>query len=172
MSPAVPLPFVCRTGGHAWSSSESIRTSGLTPRARSSRAPIGYWPRCRSRPRWPAIDGCCAGRPGSRQRRWAVENARGLGAHLAQWLAARGERVDDVPCTATARVRELSRGGRRKNDVIDAPRRPAWPRWPGTPPRSWSRTPQRCSRCWMSGAPTWPRIAPGWSTSCTRCCAS
>jgi transposase len=53
-------------------------------------------------------------------RRWAVENARGLGAHLAQWLAARGERVDDVPCTATARVRELSRGGRRKNDVIDA----------------------------------------------------
>jgi transposase len=53
-------------------------------------------------------------------RRWAVENARGLGRHLAQWLAARGEQVDDVPCTATARVRELSRGGRRKNDVIDA----------------------------------------------------
>ena len=53
-------------------------------------------------------------------RRWAVENARGLGRHLAQWLAARGERVEDVPCTATARVRELSRGGRRKNDVIDA----------------------------------------------------
>jgi hypothetical protein len=26
----------------------------------------------------------------------------------------------DVPSTATARVRELSRGGRRKNDVIDA----------------------------------------------------
>ena len=49
-----------------------------------------------------------------------MENARGLGRHLAQWLAARGERVDDVPCTATARVRELSRGGRRKNDVIDA----------------------------------------------------
>ena len=53
-------------------------------------------------------------------RRWAVENARGLGRHLAQWLVARGEQVDDVPCTATARVRELSRGGRRKNDVIDA----------------------------------------------------
>ena len=52
--------------------------------------------------------------------RWAVENAHGLGSHLAQWLTARGERVDDVPCTATARVRELSRGGRRKNDVIDA----------------------------------------------------
>jgi transposase len=54
------------------------------------------------------------------ERRWAVENARGLGRHLAQWLVARGEVVDDVPSTATARVRELSRGGRRKNDVIDA----------------------------------------------------
>lgn len=54
------------------------------------------------------------------ERRWAVENARGLGRHLAQWLVARGEVVLDVPCTATARVRELSRGSRRKTDVIDA----------------------------------------------------
>jgi hypothetical protein len=54
------------------------------------------------------------------ERRWAVENARGLGRHLAQWLVTRGETVDDVPSTATARVRELSRGARRKNDVIDA----------------------------------------------------
>jgi transposase len=54
------------------------------------------------------------------ERGWAVENARGLGRHLAQWLTARGEVVSDVPSTATARVRELSRGGRRKNDVIDA----------------------------------------------------
>jgi transposase len=54
------------------------------------------------------------------ERRWAVENTRGLGRHLTQWLLARGEVVEDVPSTATARVRELSRGGRRKNDVIDA----------------------------------------------------
>jgi transposase len=54
------------------------------------------------------------------ERTWAVENARGLGRHLAQWLLARGETVVDVPATATRRVRELSRGGRRKNDVIDA----------------------------------------------------
>jgi transposase len=54
------------------------------------------------------------------ERSWAVENTRGLGCHLAQWLLARGEAVEDVPSTATARVRELSRGGRRKNDVIDA----------------------------------------------------
>lgn len=53
-------------------------------------------------------------------RRWAVENARGLGRHLAQWLVARDEVVLDVPSTATARVRELSRGSRRKTDVIDA----------------------------------------------------
>lgn len=31
------------------------------------------------------------------ERRWAVENARGLGRHLAQWLAVRGETVTDVP---------------------------------------------------------------------------
>jgi len=52
------------------------------------------------------------------QRRWAVENVRGLGRHLAQWLVARGETVDDVPCTATARIRELSRGGRRKTRTM------------------------------------------------------
>jgi transposase len=54
------------------------------------------------------------------QRRWAVENAKGLGCHLTQWLIAQDEHVVDVATTATARVRELSRGGRRKNDVIDA----------------------------------------------------
>ncbi|MFC5198246.1 IS110 family transposase [Streptomyces kaempferi] len=54
------------------------------------------------------------------QRSWAVENANGLGRHLVQWLIARGERVIDVPATATSRVRELSRGGGRENDQIDA----------------------------------------------------
>jgi transposase len=54
------------------------------------------------------------------ERRWAIENAKGLGCHLAQWLVARDEIVFDVATTATSRVRGLSRGGRRKNDVIDA----------------------------------------------------
>jgi transposase len=54
------------------------------------------------------------------QRRWAIENAHGLGRHLASWLLARGEQVVDVPTTATARVRQLSRGGGRKTDRIDA----------------------------------------------------
>ncbi len=54
------------------------------------------------------------------ERKWAIENADGLGHHLALWLLALGEVVLDIPTTATARVRELSRGGRRKNDRIDA----------------------------------------------------
>jgi hypothetical protein len=36
------------------------------------------------------------------QRRWAVENAEGLGRHLTSWLLARGEDVVDVSTTATA----------------------------------------------------------------------
>jgi transposase len=54
------------------------------------------------------------------QRQWAVENARGLGCHLTQWLLARRESVQDVRTTATARVRELSRGCGRKTDALDA----------------------------------------------------
>ena len=54
------------------------------------------------------------------QRRWAIENARGLGCHLTQWLLDQGETVQDVRTTATARVRELSRGRGRKTDALDA----------------------------------------------------
>ena len=38
------------------------------------------------------------------QRTWVVENANGLGRHLAQWLIARGESVADVPPSATSRI--------------------------------------------------------------------
>lgn len=41
------------------------------------------------------------------ERRWAVENARGLGCHLAQWLVAQDETVLDASTAATARVCEL-----------------------------------------------------------------
>jgi transposase len=54
------------------------------------------------------------------QRQWAVENAEGMGRHVTSWLLARGERVVDVSPGATARVRQPSRGGGRKNDRIDA----------------------------------------------------
>ena len=54
------------------------------------------------------------------KRRWAMENARGLGRHLAGRLAATGEAVVDVPPKLSARVRVLSTGNARKNDGLDA----------------------------------------------------
>src|SRR5215211_1666109 len=56
------------------------------------------------------------------ERRWAVENAGGLGRHLAARLAASGESVVDVAPKLSARVRVLSSfaGNARKNDELDA----------------------------------------------------
>jgi transposase len=54
------------------------------------------------------------------ERRWAVENAGGLGRYLAQRLAASGESVVDVPPKLSTRVRVLSSGNARKNDGLDA----------------------------------------------------
>jgi len=54
------------------------------------------------------------------ERRWAVENARGLGRHLAGRLVGAGECVVDVPPKLSAKVRVLSSGNARKNDALDA----------------------------------------------------
>jgi transposase len=54
------------------------------------------------------------------ERRWAVENAGGLGRHLAVRLAGSGESVVDVPPKLSVRVRVLSSGNARKNDGLDA----------------------------------------------------
>ena len=54
------------------------------------------------------------------ERRWAVENAGGLGRYLAQKLSASGEAVVDVPPKLSARVRVLSASNSRKNDRLDA----------------------------------------------------
>jgi transposase len=54
------------------------------------------------------------------ERRWAVENAGGLGRYLAGRLSAAGESVVDVPPKLSARVRVLSSGNARKNDGVDA----------------------------------------------------
>jgi transposase len=56
------------------------------------------------------------------ERRWAVENAGGLGRYLAVRLAGSGESVVDVPPKLSARVRVLSSfaGNARKNDGVDA----------------------------------------------------
>ncbi|MST31665.1 hypothetical protein GHK86_02835 [Acidimicrobiaceae bacterium USS-CC1] len=108
------------------------------------------------------------------ERRWAVEGVRGLGRHLAQWLVARGEQVDDVASTATARVRELSRGGRRKNDVWVEPAHGSpsswWPPttawWVGTtgllgsPPPSAPPAPTAPPPAAGPASPGWPRCTP------------
>jgi Transposase len=56
------------------------------------------------------------------ERHWAVENAGGLGRHLAVRLAMVGASVVDVPPKLSARVRVLSSfaGNARKNDGVDA----------------------------------------------------
>ena len=54
------------------------------------------------------------------KRRWAMENAHGLGRHLAGRLVAAGECVVDVPPKLSAKVRVLSTGNTRKNDGLDA----------------------------------------------------
>ena len=56
------------------------------------------------------------------ERRWAVENAGGLGRHLAVRLTGSGESVVDVPPKLSAKVRVLSSfaGNARKNDGVDA----------------------------------------------------
>jgi transposase len=54
------------------------------------------------------------------ERRWAVENAGGLGRHLAVRLAGSGQSVVDVPPKLSARIRVLSSGNARKNDGLDA----------------------------------------------------
>jgi transposase len=55
-----------------------------------------------------------------RDRVWAVEGARGVGAGLAQRLVAEGEPVLDVPARLSARVRALGGGSGRKTDEADA----------------------------------------------------
>jgi transposase len=54
------------------------------------------------------------------ERRWAVENAGGLGRYLAGKLSVVGESVVDVPPKLSARVRVLSTGNSRKSDGLDA----------------------------------------------------
>ena len=55
-----------------------------------------------------------------RDRVWAVEGARGVGAGLAQRLVAEDQPVLDVPARLSARVRALGDGSGRKTDDADA----------------------------------------------------
>ena len=53
-------------------------------------------------------------------RTWAIEQATGLGASLAQQLVALGETVLDVPPTLSARMRVLDSTRTDKTDSHDA----------------------------------------------------
>ena len=107
------------------------------------------------------------------ERRWAVENARGLGRHLAQWLArprraGRGCAVDrDRPGAGV--VPRRSPQERRHRRSRGGERGCAGRRCHPDPGRGRRRL---CWRCSTSGGTTSSRNAPGWSTSCTRCCAT
>ena len=103
------------------------------------------------------------------ERTWAIENADGLGHHLALWLLAPGEVVLDIPTTATARVREQSRGDRRKNDRIDAAAAASVAALQGDGTR---RPPRTRWRSWMSVESICHTAELGLSTSRMRCCAS
>ena len=104
-------------------------------------------------------------------RKWAVENAEGLGHHLAQWLLAPGETVLDIPTTASARIWELSRGGRRKT-ASTPPQRPVSPSCRATPARWTPRARPISWRCSTNVERICLTVALASSISCTRCCDS
>src|SRR5215218_10087798 len=95
-----------------------------------------------------------------------MENARGLGRHLAVRLAATGESVVDVPPKLSARVRVLSTGNARKNDGLDALATAlAASPWPHRATCGWRRWIQRptwrCCACSPRGGRTSLQSAPG-----------
>jgi transposase len=104
------------------------------------------------------------------ERRWAVENAGGLGRHLAGRLAGSGESVVDVPPKLSARVRLLSSGDTRKNDELDALATALAAsrneRLASVDPESASEAMRLLSERRLL---TWSQSAPGRSTVCTRC---
>jgi Transposase len=96
------------------------------------------------------------------ERRWAVENAGGLGRHLAQRLSAAGESVVDVPPKLSARACGCS--------PLATPARtmgwtPSPPRWPLGATSGWRRSiprpDRRCCACFPRGAKTWWPSVPG-----------
>ncbi len=87
-----------------------------------------------------------------------MENAHGLGRHLAGRLAASGESVVDVPPKLSARVRVLSSfaGNARKNDELDALATALWaPRATKGWLRSIPRPHPKCCACSPRGERTW-----------------
>jgi hypothetical protein len=109
------------------------------------------------------------------ERRWAVENAGGLGRHLAGRLAGSGESVVDVPPKLSARVRLLSSfaGDARKNEELDALATALAAsrneRLAAVDPESASEAMRLLSERRLV---TWSQSAPGRSTVSTRSCGT
>jgi transposase len=107
------------------------------------------------------------------ERRWAMENAGGLGRHLAGRLTAAGEAVVDVAPKLSARVRVLSSfaGNARKNDGLDALATALAAsgneRLAAVDPEAASDVLRLLSERRLL---TWLQSAPGRSTVCTRSC--
>jgi transposase len=100
------------------------------------------------------------------ERRWAVENAGGLGKHFSQRLAAAGESVVDVPPKLSARVRVLSTGSARKNDGLDALATALAAGATSGCLRSIPRPARKCCDCFLRGVKTWWLSVPERSTAC------
>jgi hypothetical protein len=104
-----------------------------------------------------------------------VENAGGLGRHLAGRLAAGGESVVDVPPKLSARVRVLSSfaGNARKNDGVDAL---ATALAASRNERLAAVDPEAASEvlcaCFPRGAKTWWQSVPERSTACMGSCGT
>lgn len=98
-----------------------------------------------------------------------MESARGLGRHLSQWLITRGERVVDVPAAASSRVRQLSRGGGRKNDQIDAAAAAPAAFLQGDGRQLASEDHTTALALLDERRTTWPRPGSARPTSCTPC---
>jgi transposase len=102
---AVTIGIDPHQGGHTAAALDPHQR--VIGRIRVSASPAGY----RELRRWAA---------GWSVRRWAVENAAGLGRPLSQRLLGDGELVIDVPPKLSARIRVLSNGHGRKTDAADA----------------------------------------------------
>ena len=89
------------------------------------------------------------------ERRWAVENAGGLGKHLSRRLATTGESVVDVAPKLSARVRVLSSGNSRKNDGLDALATALAAGATSGCLRSIPRPGRKCCACFPKDARTW-----------------
>jgi transposase len=102
-------------------------------------------------------------------RIWAVEGSRGVGRHVAAWLAGAGEQVVDVPPKLSARVRVFTSGQGRKTDAADAHAIAlAATRMKGLRPVTGDAR-LEVLRVLADRRRPWAKITPGWSASCTSC---